>query len=213
MDLRIDGTEVQVRRPRAGRSGRKAFVSGRKKHNTATTTTICDGQGRVLWSGAGRPGRQHDQTAMRTEGIAEQPRLHPQVSRGRRGLPGLGQRVPRPGQRPRLGSPRTTSRSVTNAPGVRHADGSPPSGSAWSTPSASRRSGGRSSGTSAAASTTSRFMPPSPAWSPMVLPAGRPAAEPAPNWCPDRPPADHPPADPPGQHAPTSIAYQVVTCG
>lgn len=31
VDLRIDGTEVQVRRPRAGRPGRKAFVSGKKK--------------------------------------------------------------------------------------------------------------------------------------------------------------------------------------
>jgi hypothetical protein len=27
--LRLDGTEVQVRRPRAGRPGRKAFVSGK----------------------------------------------------------------------------------------------------------------------------------------------------------------------------------------
>jgi hypothetical protein len=37
MDLRIDGTEVQVRRPRAGRPGRKAFVSGKKKQNTIKT--------------------------------------------------------------------------------------------------------------------------------------------------------------------------------
>ncbi|MFE5583141.1 transposase family protein [Kitasatospora sp. NPDC056531] len=34
VNLRIDGTEVQVRRPRAGRPGRKAFVSGKKKQNT-----------------------------------------------------------------------------------------------------------------------------------------------------------------------------------
>ena len=32
--LRIDGTEVQVRLPRAGRPGRRAFVSGKKKQNT-----------------------------------------------------------------------------------------------------------------------------------------------------------------------------------
>jgi hypothetical protein len=32
--LRIDGTEVQVRRPKAGRPGRKAFISGKKKQNT-----------------------------------------------------------------------------------------------------------------------------------------------------------------------------------
>ncbi len=90
VDLRINGTEVQVRRPRAGRPGRKVFVSGKKKQNTAKTTTISDGQGRVLWSGAHRPGRQHGQTAMRTEGIAEQFRLHPQVrvevDEGYRGL-------------------------------------------------------------------------------------------------------------------------------
>ncbi|MFF4909049.1 transposase family protein [Streptomyces sp. NPDC001260] len=78
--LRIDGAETQVRRPKAGRPGRRAFVSGKKKQNTIKTTTISDGQGRLLWSGADRPGRMHDQTAMRTEGIAEQFRLHPKVT-------------------------------------------------------------------------------------------------------------------------------------
>ncbi|MFE9259152.1 transposase family protein [Streptomyces sp. NPDC006879] len=88
--LRIDGTETQVRRPRAHRPGRCAFVSGKKKQNTMKTTTISDGQGRTLWSGADRPGRIHDQTALRTEGIAEQLRLHPrvkaEVDEGYRGL-------------------------------------------------------------------------------------------------------------------------------
>ncbi|MGW3463227.1 transposase family protein [Streptomyces olivaceoviridis] len=49
--LRIDGTEVQVRRPKAGRPGRRAFISGKKKQNTIKTTTISDGQGRTLFSG------------------------------------------------------------------------------------------------------------------------------------------------------------------
>src|SRR5206468_7373274 len=31
VELRLDGTEVQVRRPRANRPGRRAFVSGKKK--------------------------------------------------------------------------------------------------------------------------------------------------------------------------------------
>jgi hypothetical protein len=88
--LRIDGTETQVRRPKAHRPGRCAFVSGKKRQNTMKTTTISDGQGRTLWSGADRPGRMHDQTAMRTEGIAEQLRLHPtvkaEVDEGYRGL-------------------------------------------------------------------------------------------------------------------------------
>ncbi|MGI5143625.1 MULTISPECIES: transposase family protein [unclassified Streptomyces] len=90
VDLRIDGTEVQVRRPRAGRPGRKAFVSGKKKQNTIKTTTFSDQQGRTLFSGVTRPGRMHDQTAVRTEGIAEQFHQHPtvkaQVDDGYRGL-------------------------------------------------------------------------------------------------------------------------------
>ena len=77
--LRIDGTEIQVRRPKPGRSGRRAFVSGKKKQNTMKFTMITSHTGRVLWAGAPRPGRMHDQTAVRTEGIAEQLRLYPNV--------------------------------------------------------------------------------------------------------------------------------------
>uniref|UniRef100_A0AAU2VFD8 DDE Tnp4 domain-containing protein n=1 Tax=Streptomyces sp. NBC_00003 TaxID=2903608 RepID=A0AAU2VFD8_9ACTN len=96
--LRIDGMETQVRRPRAGRPGRSAFVSGKRKQNTVQTTTISDAQGRTLWWGAVRPSRMHDQTAMRTKAIAEQFRLYPTVKgRGRRRLPGPGERVPRSG--------------------------------------------------------------------------------------------------------------------
>ncbi len=64
VELRIDGTEVQVRRPRAGKPGRRAFVSGKKKQNTKKATVITDGKGRTLWAGAFRPGRMHDQTAV-----------------------------------------------------------------------------------------------------------------------------------------------------
>lgn len=77
--LRIDGMETQVRRPQAGRPGRRVFVSGKRKQYTIKTTTISDGQGRTLFSGAVRPGRMHDQTAVRTEGIAEQFRRYPDV--------------------------------------------------------------------------------------------------------------------------------------
>jgi DDE superfamily endonuclease len=68
--LRNDGTEVQVRRPKAGRPGRRAFVSGKKKQNTIKATVISDRHGRLLWAGAFRPGRMHDVTALRTEGVA-----------------------------------------------------------------------------------------------------------------------------------------------
>lgn len=77
--LRIDGTEVQVRRPKAGKPGRRAFISGKKKQNTKKPSVISDGRGRLLWAGAIRPGRMHDVTAVRSEGIEEQLRLYPMV--------------------------------------------------------------------------------------------------------------------------------------
>jgi hypothetical protein len=80
VQLRIDGTEVQVRRPQAGRPGRRAFVSGKKKQNTIKATVISDGSGRLLWAGAFRPGRMHDVTALRTEGAEDLLRQHPEVT-------------------------------------------------------------------------------------------------------------------------------------
>ena len=58
VELRIDGTEVQVRRPRANRPGRRAFVSGKKKMNTKKATVVTDGEGRTLWA-RGVPPRPH----------------------------------------------------------------------------------------------------------------------------------------------------------
>ncbi|MGW1090042.1 helix-turn-helix domain-containing protein [Streptomyces sp. NPDC002596] len=60
VELRIDGTETQVRRPKAGHPGRKAFVSGKKKQNTAKTTIIDDGSGRYAW----REARRHAPTSI-----------------------------------------------------------------------------------------------------------------------------------------------------
>ena len=40
--LRIDGTEVQVRRPRANKPGRRAFISGKKKMNTKKAAVVTD---------------------------------------------------------------------------------------------------------------------------------------------------------------------------
>lgn len=90
VELRIDGTEVQVRRPRANKPGRRAFVSGKKKMNTKKATVVTDEKGRTLWAGAFRPGRMHDQTAIRTEGIADLierfPQVKAKVDAGYRGL-------------------------------------------------------------------------------------------------------------------------------
>ena len=79
LTVRLDGTEIQVRRPKAGRAGRRAFVSGKKKQNTIKATIACDAHGRPLWAGAIRPGRQHDQTAVRTEGIDDLLDAYPEV--------------------------------------------------------------------------------------------------------------------------------------
>lgn len=88
--LRIDGSEIQVRRPKAGRPGRRAFVSGKKKMNTIKFTKISDERGRTLWDGAFRPGRMHDQTALRTDGIDDLlnqfPDVQAEMDAGYRGL-------------------------------------------------------------------------------------------------------------------------------
>ncbi len=70
VEPRLDATEIQVRRPAAGRGGRRAFVSGKKKQNTMKATVIADHQGRTLWADGLRPGRMHNATAARTAGIA-----------------------------------------------------------------------------------------------------------------------------------------------
>ncbi|GAA1336959.1 transposase family protein [Streptomyces sanglieri] len=69
IELRLDATEIQVRRPPANRGGRRAFVSGKKKQNTMKATVIADWRGRTLWTDALRPGLMHDATAARNEGI------------------------------------------------------------------------------------------------------------------------------------------------
>jgi hypothetical protein len=57
--LRLDATEIRVRRPRAGRPGRKAFVSGMMKQNTMKVTVVADEHGSTLWCGCGVPKRRH----------------------------------------------------------------------------------------------------------------------------------------------------------
>jgi DDE superfamily endonuclease len=78
--LRVDGTEVQVRRPGANKAGRRAFVSGKKKQNTITPTAISEEKGRLLWLGAMRPGPDARCTALRTGGIEDLPHHHPDVA-------------------------------------------------------------------------------------------------------------------------------------
>jgi hypothetical protein len=88
--LHADGSEVQVRRPKAGRPGRRAFVSGKKKQNTIKFTKVSDERGRTLADVTFRPGRMHDQTALQTDGIddlLEQfPGVQAEMDAGYRGL-------------------------------------------------------------------------------------------------------------------------------
>jgi DDE superfamily endonuclease/Helix-turn-helix of DDE superfamily endonuclease len=88
--LRIDGSEIQVRRPPAHRPGRRAFVSGKKKMNTIKFTRICDQDGRTLLDATFRPGRQHDQTALQTDGTGDLlerfPDVRCEMDAGYRGL-------------------------------------------------------------------------------------------------------------------------------
>lgn len=79
----------------ANRPGRRRFVSGKKRQNTEKTVMIRDGQGRALWLDAIRPCRMHDVTQVRTEGIEEQLRLHPEVkARVNSGYQGLARDFP-----------------------------------------------------------------------------------------------------------------------
>ena len=108
--IRLDGTEVQVRRPRAGKPGRRAFVSGKKEQNTKKATVVTDEAGRTLWAGAFRPGRMNDQTAVKTEGIADLlthfPQVNAKVDAGYRGLAkGFPGQVQAPPLKPKKDAP------------------------------------------------------------------------------------------------------------
>jgi hypothetical protein len=46
-------------------------VSGKLKQNTIKTTVAVDEHGATLWRGSIRPGRMHDTTAARVEGVDE----------------------------------------------------------------------------------------------------------------------------------------------
>lgn len=115
VELRLDATEIQVRRPVAGRGGRRAFVSGKKKQNTMKATVIADHKGRTLWTDALRPGRMHDATAARNEGIGACFQHFPHVEvLLDDGYLGLGvttpaRRSPHRGRRTRSAHPRSTT--------------------------------------------------------------------------------------------------------
>ncbi|MEU1106400.1 transposase family protein [Streptomyces tibetensis] len=67
----IDGTEVRVRRPAAGRKDRDKFVSGKTKQNAVKSMVVTDAEGRVLFCSPVRPGSCADITQARQLGRAQ----------------------------------------------------------------------------------------------------------------------------------------------
>ncbi|MFJ9673983.1 transposase family protein [Streptomyces sp. NPDC101221] len=64
----IDGTEIRVRRPAAGRKDRDKSISGRNKQNAVKTMVVTDGDGRVLFCSPTSPGSCADITHARQSG-------------------------------------------------------------------------------------------------------------------------------------------------
>jgi len=67
----IDGTEIRVRRPAAGRRDRDKFVSGRTKQNAVKAMVLTDAEGRVLLCSPVRPGNCADIAQARQLGLAQ----------------------------------------------------------------------------------------------------------------------------------------------
>ncbi|MFC8953656.1 transposase family protein [Streptomyces sp. NPDC057101] len=61
----IDGTEIRVRRPTAGRKDRDKLISGKNKQNTVKSMVVTDGEGRMLWCSPTVPGSCADITHAR----------------------------------------------------------------------------------------------------------------------------------------------------
>ncbi|MFG3295253.1 transposase family protein [Streptomyces sp. NPDC048179] len=65
----IDGTEVRVRRPAAGRKDRDTFVSGKTRQNVVKTMVLTDADRRVMFCSPVRPGSCADITQARQLGL------------------------------------------------------------------------------------------------------------------------------------------------
>ncbi|WP_432078996.1 transposase family protein [Streptomyces sp. YPW6] len=61
----IDGTEIRVCRPAAGRKDRDKFISGKNKQNAVKSMVVTEAEGRVLWCSPARPASCADITHAR----------------------------------------------------------------------------------------------------------------------------------------------------
>ncbi|MFH9044871.1 transposase family protein [Streptomyces sp. NPDC017966] len=65
----IDGTEIRVRHPAAGRKDRDKFISGKSKQNAVKAMVVTDEDGRVLFCSPTKPGSCADITQARQLGL------------------------------------------------------------------------------------------------------------------------------------------------
>ncbi|MET8030864.1 transposase family protein [Streptomyces avermitilis] len=67
----IDGTEVRVRRPAAGRKDRDKFISGKNKQNAVKSMVVTDAEGRLLFCSPAEPASCADITHARKLGLVK----------------------------------------------------------------------------------------------------------------------------------------------
>ncbi|MCM2416538.1 transposase [Streptomyces sp. RKAG293] len=67
----IDGTEIRVRRPAAGRKDREKFISGKNKQNAVKSMVLTDADGRLLFCSPAQPGSCADITHARQLGLVK----------------------------------------------------------------------------------------------------------------------------------------------
>ncbi|WP_225804232.1 transposase family protein [Streptomyces sp. NK15101] len=67
----IDGTEIRVRHPAAGRKGRNKIISGKNKQNAVKSMVVTDSEGRVLWCSPASPASCADITHTRQLGLVK----------------------------------------------------------------------------------------------------------------------------------------------
>ncbi|WP_254076091.1 transposase [Streptomyces sp. P3] len=65
----IDGTEIRVRRPAAGRKDREKFISGKNKQNAVKSMVVTDADGRLLFCSPVEPASCADITHARQLGL------------------------------------------------------------------------------------------------------------------------------------------------
>ncbi|MFE7587749.1 transposase family protein [Streptomyces gardneri] len=67
----IDGTEIRVRRPAAGRKDREKFISGKNKQNAVKSMVVTDAVGRLLFCSPAEPASCADITHARQLGLVK----------------------------------------------------------------------------------------------------------------------------------------------